>query len=53
MASLWSNSRPCLASASAWSFPPMFVWAFSLWSVVVCVRDINILIIFYRIILSG
>jgi hypothetical protein len=51
--SLWSNSHPCLASAFAWSFPPMFMWAYILCSVMVCVRDISILTIFSRIILSG
>ena len=48
-----SESRPCLASVFAWSFHPMFVWASILCNVVICVRDINILIIFSRIILFG
>ena len=50
MAFLWSNSHPCLASASACSLSLMFVQAFILWSVVICVWDINILIIASRMI---
>ena len=53
MASLCSNSHPILANLSACSLPLMFVWALTLCSVVVCVRDCNILIIDSSIFLSG
>ena len=51
--SLCSNTHPILANLFACSLPLMFVWALTLWSVVVCVRDCNILIIDSSIILSG
>ena len=50
---LWSSSRPYLASASACSLPLIFAWAFILWSVVICVWDINILVIASRMFLYG
>ena len=43
-ASLCSNTHPILASLSACSLPLMFMWALTSWSVVVCVRDCNILV---------
>ena len=36
---LWSTSRPCLASVYACSLPLMYVWAFILWSVMICVAS--------------
>ena len=53
VASMWSNWRPCLTSACARSFPLMLAWAFILWSVVICVWDVNILNISSRIFLFG
>ena len=52
-ASMCSNAHPILASLLACSFPLMFVWALTLWSVVVCVRACNILTIDSSIFLSG
>ena len=51
-ASLCTNAHPILASLSACSLPLMFVWALTLWCVVVCVRDYNILTIDSSIFLS-
>ena len=45
MTSLWSSSQPILASLSACSLPLIFVWALTLCSVVICVRDFNNLIV--------
>ena len=53
IASLCSISHPILANLSACSLPLMFVWALTLWNVVVCVRDCNILIIDSSIFMSG
>ena len=53
MASLWSNSHPLLASLSTCLLPLMFVWALTLCSVMVCVRDYNISIIESNIFLFG
>jgi uncharacterized membrane protein YhdT len=44
MVSLWASSHPILASLSACLLPLMFVWALTLCSVMVCVRDCSILI---------
>ena len=52
-ASLCTNVHPILASLSACSLPLMFVWALTLWSVVVCVRACNILAIDSSIFKSG
>ena len=49
---LWFNSHPILANLSACSLPLMFMWALTLCSVVVCVRDCNTFIIDSSIILS-
>ena len=51
--SLWSSSCPCLVIASSYSLSLMFVCVFILWSVVICVWDINILIIASRMFLFG
>jgi hypothetical protein len=53
MASLWSSSQPILANLSACSLPLIFVWALTLCSVLVCVRDCNIVIRDSSIFLSG
>jgi hypothetical protein len=53
MASLWSSSHPSLANLSACSLPLIFVWALTLCSVVVCVRDCSIVIIDSSMVLSG
>ena len=49
---LWSTSRPCLASVYSCSLPLMYVWAFILWSVMICVRDIYFLLKSSRMSLS-
>ena len=49
MASLLSSSHPILANMSACSLLLIFVWALTLCSIVVCVRDCNILIKSYSI----
>ena len=50
---LWFNLHPHLASAYACSIPSIVVGALTFWSVLVCVRDCNILTIELKIVLCG